>query len=404
MMEFAKFGMVISTTSKRHWKATPMLTIIIQSTPTILTQATVTKMSAPTPPTSTKIFALITAFAWIDAKVMNACVRMGITKIAMENVWRKITTTSHTIIRTKLLTSPFISLTTNPTINLTTSLTTSQATNQHISQHINLLINQCIPQKLHTTNLIPLIPRTLVNRTMRRSTPTTTTTNVPGGTSTTETAAKNTPKNVVSNISEFVESTFSTKSTMMSVVGRMPNSSFRCSLRNWCLSVTSLKINMELNATDIVPTTLTHCTDELSQTKVFSKTILRTALKKIFHVFTKFILGERDVATCDALAGAPPCYYLDFSGIYTARQFHIRMEELYHYWLKKHCNPEWRVHFEALLKRMRNSLFCDDGSAPDHHGYNISPAPPVYKPSEAPYVYKVFYLITFKFSLTVTKG
>ena len=274
MMEFAKFGMVISTTSKRRWKATPMLTIIIQSTPTILTQATVTKMSALTPPKSTKIFVLITAFAWIDAKVMNACVRMGITKIAMENVWRKITTTSHTIIRTKLLTSPFISLTTNPTTNLPTSQTTTQTTNQHISQHINLLINQCTPQKLHTTNLIPLIPRTLVNRTMRRSTLTTTTTNVPGGTSTTETAAKNTPKNVVSNISEFVESTFSTKSTMMSVVGRMPNSSFRCSLRNWCLSVTSLKINMELNATDTVPTTLTHCTDELSQTKVFSKTIL----------------------------------------------------------------------------------------------------------------------------------
>ena len=102
-----------------------------------------------------------------------------------------------------------------------------------------------------------------------------------------------------------------------------------------------------------------------------------------------FVLGDRDVASCDALAGAPPCYYLDFSGIYTARQFHIRMEELYHYWLKKHCNPEWRVHFEALLKRMRNSLFCDDGSAPDHVGYNISPAPPVYKPSEAPYTYQV---------------
>ena len=52
------------------------------------------------------------------------------------------------------------------------------------------------------------------------------------------------------------------------------------------------------------------------------------------------------------------------------------MEDLYFDWLIKHCNREFSVHFEALLKRMRNSLFCDDGRPSDHEGYIVSPAPP----------------------------
>ena len=89
---------------------------------------------------------------------------------------------------------------------------------------------------------------------------------------------------------------------------------------------------------------------------------------------------DRDVPKCNPEAGAPPCRFLDFTGITTARQFHIRMEELYHYWMKEKCNKEWQVHFEALLKRMRNSLFCADGSEPDHDGYAVVPPPPAYQP------------------------
>ena len=86
--------------------------------------------------------------------------------------------------------------------------------------------------------------------------------------------------------------------------------------------------------------------------------------------------GTRDVATCKASAGAPPCHFLDFSEVTTARQFHVKMEELYSKFLKFHCNKEWGVHFEALLVRMRHSLFCDDGSQSDHPGYVISTAAP----------------------------
>ena len=103
--------------------------------------------------------------------------------------------------------------------------------------------------------------------------------------------------------------------------------------------------------------------------------------------------GERDVAQCKPNAGAPSCEYLDFSHVTTARDFQHKMEHLYYGWLKHQCNKEWQVHFEALLTRMRNSLFCDDGTAPDHVGYIPSPPPPAYtpplvtayKPTEAPY-------------------
>jgi len=94
--------------------------------------------------------------------------------------------------------------------------------------------------------------------------------------------------------------------------------------------------------------------------------------------------GDRDVPQCKPIAGAVPCKYIDFSGITTARQFHHRIVDLYHGFLKQHCNKEWQVHFEALLKRMRNSLFCDDGGMPDHEGYVVSPPPPVYKPTPPP--------------------
>merc|ERR1712227_212210 len=53
----------------------------------------------------------------------------------------------------------------------------------------------------------------------------------------------------------------------------------------------------------------------------------------------------------------------------------------YHDFLVKHCNAEFGVHFEALLIRLRNSLFCDDGTQSDHEGYVVSPPPPTYKPT-----------------------
>merc|ERR1712113_432053 len=93
-----------------------------------------------------------------------------------------------------------------------------------------------------------------------------------------------------------------------------------------------------------------------------------------------FTDDERDIPKCDAEAGIVPCDMVDFSGVTTARQFHLKVEKLYHDYLKKHCNQEWQVHFDALLIRMRNSLFYDDGSDPDHEGYTPSPPPPVYKP------------------------
>merc|ERR1712099_218514 len=95
-----------------------------------------------------------------------------------------------------------------------------------------------------------------------------------------------------------------------------------------------------------------------------------------------FTDDERDIPKCDAEAGIVPCDMVDFSGVTTARQFHLKVEKLYHDYLKKHCNQEWQVHFDALLILMRNSLFCDDGSDPDHEGYTPSPPPPVYKPDE----------------------
>ena len=94
--------------------------------------------------------------------------------------------------------------------------------------------------------------------------------------------------------------------------------------------------------------------------------------------------GERDVAECKPIAGAVPCKYIDFTGITSARQFHHRIVDLYQNFLKQHCNKEWQVHFEALLKRMQHSLFCDDGGMPDHDGYVVSPPPPVYKPTNPP--------------------
>merc|ERR1712176_539320 len=94
---------------------------------------------------------------------------------------------------------------------------------------------------------------------------------------------------------------------------------------------------------------------------------------------------ERDVPQCDAEAGIVPCNMVDFSGVTTAREFLLKIEKLYHDYLVDHCNQEWQVHFDALLIRMRNSLFCDDGSDPDHEGYTPSPPPPVYKPDEDKY-------------------
>merc|ERR1712176_114588 len=80
-------------------------------------------------------------------------------------------------------------------------------------------------------------------------------------------------------------------------------------------------------------------------------------------------------------AGAVPCHLLDFSNVNTARQFHHKIEKLYKDYLSKHCNDEWKVHFDALLVRMRNSLFCADGGEPDHDEYVVSPPPPTYKPT-----------------------
>merc|ERR1719356_2298231 len=91
---------------------------------------------------------------------------------------------------------------------------------------------------------------------------------------------------------------------------------------------------------------------------------------------------ERDIPQCEPEAGIVPCNMVDFSGVTTAREFHLKVEKLYHDYLKKHCNQEWQIHFDALLIRMRHSLFCDDGSEPDHEGYTPSPPPPVYKPDE----------------------
>ena len=94
---------------------------------------------------------------------------------------------------------------------------------------------------------------------------------------------------------------------------------------------------------------------------------------------------ERDVATCTAAAGAPPCDLLDFTHVTTARKFHEKMEQLYSKFLKNHCNREWGVHFEALLIRMRHSLFCDDGSQSDHPGYVMSTiAPQPHNPQNTP--------------------
>ena len=92
--------------------------------------------------------------------------------------------------------------------------------------------------------------------------------------------------------------------------------------------------------------------------------------------------NERDVASCSAIAGAPPCDLLDFSDVDTARKFHYKMVALFDNWLKKHCNREFQVHFEALLIRMQHSLFCSDGSQPDHAGYTVSEAPPPYNPNK----------------------
>merc|ERR1712003_219307 len=99
---------------------------------------------------------------------------------------------------------------------------------------------------------------------------------------------------------------------------------------------------------------------------------------------------ERDVPQCKPIAGAVPSELINFHGVTHARQFHHKVEALYHEYLIHHCNKEWQVHFEALLKRMRNSLFCDDGGHPDHDGYVVSPPPPTYgskpkPPTPAPY-------------------
>jgi len=97
--------------------------------------------------------------------------------------------------------------------------------------------------------------------------------------------------------------------------------------------------------------------------------------------------SERDVAQCKPVAGAVPCHYIDFSGVTSARTFHLKVEKLYHDFLKQHCNKEWQVHFEALMIRMRNSLFCPDGNS-DHEGYMPSPPPPPYVPTKPPTTYK----------------
>merc|ERR1719454_510525 len=99
---------------------------------------------------------------------------------------------------------------------------------------------------------------------------------------------------------------------------------------------------------------------------------------------------DRDVPQCKPIAGAVPCELINFHGVTHAREFHHKVEALYHEYLINHCNKEWQVHFEALLKRMRNSLFCDDGGHPDHDGYVVSPPPPTYNnkpkpPTPAPY-------------------
>ena len=51
-----------------------------------------------------------------------------------------------------------------------------------------------------------------------------------------------------------------------------------------------------------------------------------------------FTDDERDVPQCDAEAGIVPCDMVDFSGVTTARQFHLKVEKLYHNYLTKHCN------------------------------------------------------------------
>ena len=62
--------------------------------------------------------------------------------------------------------------------------------------------------------------------------------------------------------------------------------------------------------------------------------------------------NERDIPKCAPIAGAVPCDLVDFSGVTTAREFHYKMEKLFHDYLKKHCNNEWSVHFQVILSNL----------------------------------------------------
>ena len=66
---------------------------------------------------------------------------------------------------------------------------------------------------------------------------------------------------------------------------------------------------------------------------------------------------ERDVPQCDAEAGIVPCDMVDFSDVTTARQFHLKVEKLYHDYLTKHCNDVSSSNEKSKLFLNRNSEF-----------------------------------------------
>ena len=108
-------------------------------------------------------------------------------------------------------------------------------------------------------------------------------------------------------------------------------------------------------------------------------------------------MSIRDVAFCNPIAGAAPCHLLDFSGVHTAEAFALKIEALANRHLRKHCNPEFMVHFDALTQRLRNSLTCEGGLQPDHilpdtspHFHNMPDGctqPPLEKPWKQPSYY-----------------
>ena len=66
---------------------------------------------------------------------------------------------------------------------------------------------------------------------------------------------------------------------------------------------------------------------------------------------------ERDIPQCEPEAGIVPCNMVDFSGVTTARDFHLKVEKLYHDYLKKHCNQVNHKNEYVSLYFNRNGKF-----------------------------------------------